>query len=590
MQHGGSLVADFLQSHGVRSLFTLCGGHISPILNGCKLAGIRVIDTRHEASAVFAADATARLTGIPGVAAVTAGPGVTNAVTALKNAQLAQSPVVLLGGASATVLRGRGSLQDIDQMSLLKSCVKATYSVKTVRDIQPSLEEAFETARSGVPGPVFVELPIDLLYPEATVREWYGIKGEEQAAVGLGKKALQLYLNYHTHQMFKSESGLAPLKPVEQLVSTVKAQAQSGWIPAKDRTLATVAARALRKARKPVMVLGSQVTLRPEEIEPLVAALERWQIPVYLSGMARGLLGRNHPLQLRHKRRQALKEADLVLLAGVPCDFRLDYGNHIRHSATLISVNRSREDLFKNRIPTIPVWSDPAGFLQTLGKVLDQAVAGQDWMSSLKSRDLERDEEIEHLATQHGKHINPLDLLQRIDAHMAADSQIIADGGDFVATAAYTLRPRGPLCWLDPGVFGTLGVGGGFALGAMALNPHKETWIIYGDGSSAYSLAEFDTYVRHGMGVIAVVGNDACWNQIARDQVEILHDDVGVMLRATDYHKVAEGYGGVGMLLDKSEDIEATLIEAQKLARQGKPVLINAILDRSDFRKGSISV
>jgi acetolactate synthase-1/2/3 large subunit len=167
---------------------------------------------------------------------------------------------------------------------------------------------------------------------------------------------------------------------------------------------------------------------------------------------------------------------------------------------------------------------------------------------------------------------------------------IVADGGDFVATAAYTLRPRGPLAWLDPGVFGTLGVGGGFALGAKLCRPEADVWIIYGDGSVAYSLAEFDTFARHGIPVIAVVGNDAGWTQIAREQIEVLKDDVGTVLARTDYHKVAEGYGGRGLLLERGADVRAVLAEALRLARSGSPVLVNAHLDKTEFRKGSISM
>ena len=167
---------------------------------------------------------------------------------------------------------------------------------------------------------------------------------------------------------------------------------------------------------------------------------------------------------------------------------------------------------------------------------------------------------------------------------------MVVDGGDFVATAAYICRPRSPLCWLDPGVFGTLGVGGGFALGAALCNPEKETWIIWGDGSAAYSLAEFDTFVRHGLPVIGVVGTDASWAQIAREQVEVLGSDIGCSLRRTDYQIVAQGYGGKGLLLERPEDIPEVLSEAKALAKQGYPVLINALIGKTDFRKGSISI
>ena len=198
---GGAAVARVLQDHGVPFVFTLCGGHISPILIGCKKVGIRVVDVRHEVNTVFAADAVARLTGIPGVAAVTAGPGVTNTITAIKNAQLAQSPVVLLGGATATVLKGRGSLQDIDQMSLIRPHVKWAASASRVTEIVPLLHRAFATAVSGVPGPVFVELPLDLLFPESIVREWYQAKTDAKPR-NMTERGIQWYLRRHLNRQF----------------------------------------------------------------------------------------------------------------------------------------------------------------------------------------------------------------------------------------------------------------------------------------------------------------------------------------------------------------------------------------------------
>jgi acetolactate synthase-like protein len=177
-----------------------------------------------------------------------------------------------------------------------------------------------------------------------------------------------------------------------------------------------------------------------------------------------------------------------------------------------------------------------------------------------------------------------------MEAAMADDAVLVVDGGDFVATASYIVRPRAPLSWLDPGVFGTLGVGGGFALGATMVRPGKEVWLVWGDGSSAYTLAEFDSYVRHGVAPIAVIGNDASWAQIAREQVEVLGTSLGCDLRRTDYHKVAEGYGGVGLALTEPSRIDSVLAEAKAIARTGRPVCINVHLRKTDFRKGSISI
>ncbi|MCA9635816.1 MAG: thiamine pyrophosphate-binding protein, partial [Myxococcales bacterium] len=213
-----------------------------------------------------------------------------------------------------------------------------------------------------------------------------------------------------------------------------------------------------------------------------------------------------------------------------------------------------------------------------------------DWIDRLRAADNDREVEIAAKATPAEKMVNPVDLCRRMDAVLEEDSVLVADGGDFVATASYTMSPRGPLRWLDPGVFGTLGVGAGFALGAKLARPEAETWILYGDGSVGYSLAEFDTFARHGVPVIAVVGNDACWSQIAREQVEILGDDVGCPLARTDYHRAAEGFGGVGFVIGESAEIEPVLAAAKEAARAGKPVLINAHLATTDFRKGSISM
>ena len=581
--NGGERIAEVLDKQGVRFLFTLCGGHISPILVGAKKIGVRVVDVRHEVDAVFAADAVFRLTGVPGVAAVTAGPGVTNTITAIKNAQLAQSAVVLLGGATATLLKGRGALQDIDQMAFLAPHVKWSRSAAAVRELVPLLEEAFHEARSGVPGPVFLECPVDLLYDQELVRTWYGAAGKGGGVAGAG---LRLYLQRHVRKVFAGADRVRPSAP--------KPAAPPAPEPADVRK----AALRLAKAKKPVLVIGSQATLTASEVPELARAVAALGAPVYLAGAARGLLGAGHALQLRHKRREALREADLVVLAGIPADFRLDYGRHINRKAALVAVNRDEAALRQNRKPDLAVHGDPALFLRGLADRLGErkGPAGElgemwkDWVGALRTRDLEREREIAQQAEPGPEMVNPILLCREIDRLLAPDSVIVADGGDFVATAAYTVSPRAPLSWLDPGVFGTLGVGGGFALGARLCRPGSDVWILYGDGSAAYSLAEFDTFARHGIPVVAVVGNDAGWTQIAREQIEILKDDVGVVLARTDYHKVAEGYGGRGLLLTRNEDIRAVLEEALAIARAGAPVLVNVHLAKTEFRKGSISM
>ncbi|HMN66630.1 MAG TPA: thiamine pyrophosphate-dependent enzyme, partial [Burkholderiaceae bacterium] len=307
---------------------------------------------------------------------------------------------------------------------------------------------------------------------------------------------------------------------------------------------------------------------------------------------ARGLLGRDHPLQMRHQRRQALREADCVLLAGVPCDFRLDYGRHVRRSATLIAANRSARDAKLNRRPDVLALGDAGGFLQALaGRVAEgEAARRAEWLAALRARDGTREIEIDRQAAERGEHVNPIALFRAIEREAGENALFVADGGDFVATASYVLHPRGPLTWLDPGAFGTLGVGAGFAIGASTVRPDREVWIVFGDGACGFGLAEFDTFVRHGIPVIAVVGNDAGWTQIAREQVKMLKDDVATVLARTAYHDVARGFGAEGLLVTRMEEVDGALRQAREMSRQGKSVLVNIWLDRTDFREGSLSM
>ncbi len=584
--HGGELIAHVLERHGVRHLFTLCGGHISPLLVGANQLGIRVVDVRDEASAVFAADAVARLTGGPGVAAVTAGPGVTNAVTAIKNAQLAQSPVVVLGGATATVLKGRGSLQDIDQVSLLASSVKRTFTAERVAELPEILDEALGLAAHGVPGPVFVELPVDLLYGRELVGEWYG----GRRGGGLSGWFLRRYLAWHVRRLFKRAEEAA-----ERVADAGVAEPREPRAP-EPRDVER-AARRLAAARRPVLLVGSQAMTAAgrdgtASAARLAAAVESLGVPVWLAGGARGLLGADPPLQCRHHRKKALKEADLVILAGVPADFRLDYGRSIGRRAAVVAANLSDEEMTRNRKPDLAVEAHPGRFLVDLAEALPEGTRERwrRWHDELAARDAAREEEILAMAEEETAHVNPVALCREIDAVLPDDSVLVGDGGDFVATASYVVRPRGPLSWLDPGVFGTLGVGGGFALAAKLCRPAAEVWLLWGDGSAAFSLAEIDTCVRHGLPVIAVVGNDAGWTQIAREQVEVLGDDVGTVLARTDYHAVAEGYGGAGLLVARPEEVRPALAEARRLAAEGRPVVVNVLLGKTDFRKGSISM
>uniref|UniRef100_A0A2D4LM06 2-hydroxyacyl-CoA lyase 2 n=1 Tax=Micrurus spixii TaxID=129469 RepID=A0A2D4LM06_9SAUR len=581
-RHGGEIVAEVLKAHGVHYLFTLVGGHISPILVASEKLGIRVVDTRHEVTAVFAADAVARLSGTVGVAAVTAGPGVTNTVTAMKNAQMAESPILLIGGATGTLQKGRGALQDIDQLSLFKPLCKFCASVNTVKDIAPVLRKAIAVAQCNTPGPVFVEFPLDILYPYHLVeREIL----KNVFTKSLKGKALNWFLRNYLRNLFAGAWEAQDLSPLPVTIpEATEAQVQQ-------------CVELISRARKPVILLGSQVTLPPIPVSKLREALEELGIPCFLGGMARGMLGKNSPLHIRQNRREALKEADLVILAGTVCDFRLSYGRTLSKHSKIIAVNRNRGQLFKNAYfhwtPNIAIKGDAALFLVCLNQKLKGYSCSQDWVISLKEAD-QRKEKINREKAEEPteQHLNPLKLLHHVDYLLPEHSLLVADGGDFVGSAAYIIKPRGPLSWLDPGAFGTLGVGGGFALGAKLCRPDSEVWILYGDGALGFSIMEFDTFVRHRIPVIALVGNDACWTQISREQVPLLGSNVACALDYLDYHVVVEGLGGKGLLLtrqneDQMDDIIRT---AQSKCRNGQPILLNALIGKTTFREGSIAM
>lgn len=574
-QHGGNSVAEVLSRHNVKWIFTLCGGHISPILTGCNELDIRVIDVRHESTAVFSADSISRLSGTIGVAAVTAGPGLTNTITAIKNAQMAQVPVLILGGAAATVLKDRGSLQDIDHLSVVESITKYAKTIKRVQDLQPSLEEAIATATSGVPGPVYLEIPVDLLYPESLVREWYGLKS--------GGKSMPWwmtrYLNWNVNRIFKDKNKSFPKNTKIEATQNTSLHIQR-------------ISEMVNSAEKPILLIGSQALNDPTQSDNLTGAVKKLNIPTFVSGLARGLLSKTDLPIYRHKRSNALKEADLVILAGVPCDFRLDYGRVINHKAKIISINLSRNDLYLNRRPAKAILTSPGSFLIEWSKTEKNGSNSKwvNWHEQIAIRNEKRQAEIIDQSNNSTEFVNPMKLCLSINEHIQDGDIIVADGGDFVATASYILQPRSITGWLDPGVFGTLGVGAGFILGAKLTHPDSVVWAIYGDGAFGYSLMEFDTFVRHKIPVIAIIGNDAGWTQIARDQVDMLGSAVSTELAPTEYHKAVEALGGAGYFIDNEDQIDEILSQAKESVLSGKPTVINVRIGKTDFRKGSLSM
>ncbi|KRX86516.1 Acetolactate synthase-like protein, partial [Trichinella pseudospiralis] len=504
-------------------------------LAACENLNIRIIDTRHEATAVFAADAMSRLSGKIGVACVTAGPGVANTIVALKNAQMAESSVLLLAGASPTLLKGRGPLQDMDQIALVKSICKCAVTVTRIKDISKKLRLAIQLARSDVPGPVFVELPVEVLYPFDIVKNQMGIK---ENCKRFWDRIINFYLRWALCRLFQDaelEFDCSPLTPhlTETRIADVELVKQM-----------------LARSSRPLMLLGSQLMANFENIHQLKGAIELIGIPCYCSGMSRGVLSDDSELLFRHKRREALKQADFILLVGAVCDFRLNYGKSLNPMADVVVVNRGKNQIKMN--------------------------AGWFWKLS------------------HGICADPSDFLIKlslanVDSAAPDDAIFVFDGGDFVGSASYIIRPRGCLKWLDPGPFGTLGIGAGFAIAAKLCHPNLPVWIIYGDGAVGYSLLEFDTFARHKLPVVAVVGNDARWSQIHRTQTSIFGTAVGCVLEYSSYEKVAAAFHFKGIKIDGTNEktVEGILNEVPQLNAHGIGVLLNCYISPSDFRDGS---
>ncbi|VDD87045.1 unnamed protein product [Enterobius vermicularis] len=574
------------EAHKVQEIFALCGGHISGILVAAEKLGIQVIDTRHEATAVFAADAVARLRQDIGVAAVTAGPGVTNTITAVKNAQMAEIPVVLLGGAAPILLKNRGALQDIDQLSLFKPVCKYYTSVTRVLDIVKKLRKAIWIAKSGTPGPVFVELPVDLLYPYEIIEKEMGFISHPK---NITQNIVNFYLRYHLSQLFSQawiERAITEIPPI---------------ISYAEKPIICKVADLVMDAKRPLLLIGSQALLPPIKADDLQAIVKSLGIPTYLGGMARGLLGSSSPLQMRQNRKEALKEADLVILAGMVCDFRLAYGRSLPSHGKIIAINRSKgqarlnEGIFWKATSFID--ADVASSLKMLNEILvERAYKGcpADWLKTLSDREVAKCNANEQKAKEpvpEGK-LNPLRVLHVVDKVLPENTILVVDGGDFVGSAAYIVRARTPLGWLDPGAFGTLGVGGGFALGAKVVFPDRPVFIIFGDGACGYSLIEFDTYSRHRFSVGAIIGNDACWSQIARDQMSMFNSNVAVCLSHSHYERIAEAFDAKGEYIDGTEEerlgfrFKAAVEEVLK----GNSVIMNVIIGKSNFRDGSISL
>ncbi|MHB8418674.1 MAG: thiamine pyrophosphate-binding protein [Myxococcales bacterium] len=532
---GGKLVAKMLKEEGVKAIFTLSGLHVAPIYAGCVDEGIAVVDTRHEQGAAHAADAYARLTRGIGVAVVTAGPGVTDALTGVANAFAANSPLVLLGGAAPTFNAGRGSLQEIEQVDLFLRITKWADRVPEGKLIPAYLARAFRIALSGRPGPVFLEIPFDMLMQEVE---------ETEAPIPTG---------YRT-------------------------RARSPG----DPRLIEEAASLLAKAERPAVIAGSSIWW-DDAPAVLSSFAEKAGVPVYLNGAGRGCLPNEHPSFFQQTRKDALGDADVALIVGTPLDFRLGYGAEptFTKTARLIQVDIDPTEIGRNRAIAVGIAADSRSALTQLAEALPKAPPSRGkYLAGLREKERAKVEKLRAMCRSDQTPLHHFRVAWELSeaAKRAGDSVFVADGGNFVAMAAKVIELGKPGHWLDPGPLGCLGVGAPFAVATKVLHPDRPVFVIQGDGSFGLNGFDFETAVRFKLPMIAVVGNDAAWGQIRLPQVGMFGPDhsPGTALLPTRYDKVVEAFGGVGFHVERPDQLRPALDAA---IASGKVACVNVMID-----------
>ena len=541
-KQGGHLLARALGNEGVECVFTLCGGHIQPIYSGCVEAGIKIVDVRHEQAAAHAADGWARLTRKPGVAIVTAGPGTTNAVTGVANAMRAGSPMVIIGGQAPLFHFERGALQEMDHVDLMRPITKSAIRVHETRRIPEYIAAAFRKAAAGRPGPVYLELPLDVLM--SSENEDTTFFPEDRSAKGktYGDPAC-----------------------VEQ------------------------AAELLRSSASPVIMAGSSIWWDDAggAIEELAACLTA---PIYVNGMARGCIDRKNPLHLVTTRGKALGGADVVLVIGAEFDFRLGYGDStlIHGNAKIIQINTEAAELGRNRSVDVGIAGDTRAVVEQIRGALgapEPSPERKGRVDELTAAENETLGRTRTFAESDAIPIHPARLCREIDDLLDDDAIIIGDGGDIVSLGARMIRARAPGQWLDPGPLGCLGMGVPFGLAAAIAQPDKQLLLLYGDGSFGFNGMEFDTAVRFGLPMVAVIGNDGGWGQMRMDvrAMGVGADElVATELGFTRYDKMVEALGGHGEYVENPSDIRPAL---ERAFSSGKPACVNVKIDPAGARQ-----
>jgi acetolactate synthase I/II/III large subunit len=530
--HGGRLIARRLKAHGVSRLFTLSGGHLFSIYDGCREEGIEIVDVRHESTAAFAAEGWAKVTREPGVCALTAGPGVTNGMSAIASAQANHSPVVVLGGRAPAMRWGQGSLQEIDHVPFVRPLTKLAATAGGTEEIPGLVDLAFQAAQAPHGGPTFLDFPLDYVFMEASEPE-----------------------------------------PVEDAPA-------NDVIPARASASAIERAGALLgDAERPVIMAGTDLYWGRGE-QQLLELAETLSIPVFLNGLARGCVPADHELFFSRARSQGLKGADVALVIGVPMDFRLAFGAAFGEDTEIVVVDVAEPERALSRAVAAECYGPLAGTLEDLRAAAgDSALASAPWLAELRATETERREAERAEREDDRAPLHPMRLYAELGEMLDRDAIVIGDGGDFVSYAGRVIDSYQPGCWLDPGPFGCLGTGPGYALAAKLAHPDRQVVLMVGDGAFGFSGMEFDTLARHGVNVVAVMGNNGIW-ALEKHPMEFLYGySVAAELRPeTRYDQVVEALGGHGELVSTPQEVKPAL---ERAFSSGRPALVNVLTDPS---------
>jgi acetolactate synthase-1/2/3 large subunit len=528
--HGGRLVARRLKAQGVSKLFTLSGGHLFSIYDGCREEGIEIVDVRHESTAAFAAEGWAKVTREPGVCALTAGPGVTNGMSAMASAQANHSPMVVLGGRAPAMRWGQGSLQEIDHVPFVRPLTKLAATPGATDEIPGLLDDAFAAARAPHSGPTFVDFPMDYVFQEAA-------------------------------------------EPSEESLFAGRVAAEAG---ASGEAIER-AGELLRGAERPVIMAGTDLYWGRGEQE-LLALAETLRIPVFLNGLARGCVAADHELFYSRARSQALKGADVALVIGVPMDFRLAFGASFGEDTEIVVIDVAEPERRHPRAVAVECYGAlPATLSELRTAAGDKALASDSWVAELRAAESEKRAGERAELEDDRSPLHPMRLYAELAKVLERDAIVIGDGGDYVSYAGRVVDSYQPGCWLDPGPFGCLGSGPGYALAAKLARPESQVVLLLGDGAFGFSGMEFDTLARHGVNVVGVMGNNGIW-ALEKHPMEFLYGySVAADLRPeTRYDQVVEALGGHGELVRQPSEFAPAL---ERAFSAGKPALVNVLTD-----------